>query len=239
MRGGAEQWYSGTNANDHGQPTLTVCKLDDGAWFHLRYADGTEFLVDRPGKRLWATWQEPLTVEDTATYLLGPVMGFVLLLRGTHALHASAINVGGHAIAIVGPAGAGKSTTAAAFAKLGYGVLAEDVITLAREGGELMVQPAYPCIRLWPASVAALFGAPDALPLLTPNWDKRYLDLAGDDGRYQFQSDASPLRAIYFPVSGPRQSMHPDRGGGTAARDDRTGRQRVCPLPQGQGRSRR
>ena len=200
MRGGAQQWYSGTNANANaqGQPTLTVCKLDGGAWFHLHYADGTEFLVDRPGRRVWATWPEPLTVEDTATYLLGPVLGFVLLLRGTHALHASAINIGRQAIALVGPAGAGKSTTAAAFAKLGYGVLAEDVVTLAREGDELMVQPAYPCIRLWPESVEALFGTPDALPLLTPNWDKRFLDLAGEDMRFQFRSDASPLAAIYF-----------------------------------------
>jgi len=198
LNAGAARWYPSDNRDDQGQSTLVISKLDDGAWFHLRYADGTEFLVDRPGTRLWATWQEPLTVEDTATYLLGPVMGFVLLLRGTHALHASAVDVGGHAIALVGPAGAGKSTTAATFAKLGYSVLAEDVTTLAREGGELMVQPAYPCIRLWPESVEALFGAPNALPLLTPNWDKRFLDLAGEDGRFRFQSDALPLRAIYF-----------------------------------------
>ena len=196
MQDSAEHWYSSANLDEQGQPTLLVCKLDGGFWFHMRYADGTEFLVDRLGKRLWATWPEPLTVEDTATYLLGPVMGFVLLLRGTHALHASAINVDGHAVALVGAAGAGKSTAAAAFAKLGYSVLAEDVVTLARERGELIVHPAYPCIRLWSESVEALFGSPDALPLLTPNWDKRYLDLTGEDHR--FQADALPLAAIYL-----------------------------------------
>lgn len=196
MRDYAEPWYSSASLDDQGQPTLTVCKLGGGAWFHLRYADGTAFLVDRFGERLWATWPEPLTVEDTATYLLGPVMGFVLLLRGTHTLHASAVNIDGQAIALVGPAGAGKSTTAAAFAKLGYSILAEDVVALTRERSELIVHPAYPCIRLWSESVDALFGAPDALPLLTPNWDKRYLDLTGEDHR--FQADALPLAAIYI-----------------------------------------
>ena len=48
----AEHLYSSANCNDGGQPTLVVCKLDRGAWFHLRCADGTEFLIDRLGKHL-------------------------------------------------------------------------------------------------------------------------------------------------------------------------------------------
>jgi hypothetical protein len=195
IRENAEQWYLSAYRDERGQSALIIWKLAGGTWFHLRYSDGTEFLVDRLGTWLWATWPEFLTIEDTAAYLLGPVMGFVLLLRGTHALHASAINVDDRAIALVGPAGAGKSTAAAALAKLGYSVLSDDVVTVADVNGDLMVHPAYPCIRLWPESVAALFGAADALPLLTPNWDKRYLDLGDDEHR--FQSDALPLAAIY------------------------------------------
>jgi len=189
------RWYASDRLDERGAPALVITKSGDGAWFRMRYSDGTEFLVDRLGTRLWAAWPEPLTIEDTATYLLGPVMGFVLLLRGTHCLHASAVNVGDQAIALVGPSGAGKSTTAAAFAKLGYGVLSDDVVTLADESGQLIVHPAYPCIRLWPESAEALFGTADALPLLTPNWDKRYLDLAGD--KHRFQAAAVPLAAIY------------------------------------------
>jgi hypothetical protein len=41
-----------------------------------------------------------------------------------------------------------------------------------------------------------LFGSPDALPQLTPNWDKRFLEL--DDAAYRFESDPVPLGAIYF-----------------------------------------
>jgi hypothetical protein len=185
-----------SNQESGGEPNLIVWELDDGRHFLLRYGDGTEFVVNRPGTEVWATWPDPLTVEDTATYLLGPVFGFVLRLRGTTCLHASAVAVGGRAVALVGPPGAGKSTTAAAFARRGYPLLADDVAALEDLGTSFRVQPANPRIRLWAASVAALYGAPEALPLLTPNWEKRYLDV-GEHG-YPFQQGPLPLAAVYL-----------------------------------------
>jgi len=89
-------------------------------------------------------------------------------------------------------AGSGKSTTAAAFSDRGYNVLAEDVVTLDDCGDRFLVRPGYPCIRLWPASVKALYGSESHLPKLTPNWDKCYLDL-----KEQFHTDPLPLAAIY------------------------------------------
>lgn len=177
------------------KPRLAVWTV--GNHYHFQYADGTQFLVDNDGTRVWATWPAgTLTLEDTATYLLGPVMGFVLLLRGYISLHACAVAVDGQAIAIVGPAGSGKSTTAAAFADRGHAILAEDVVTLRERGAALMVQPGYPSIRLWPSSVEALYGAAATLPKLTPTWDKRYLDLTQKN--YEFQQHPLPLAAIYL-----------------------------------------
>jgi hypothetical protein len=195
-----EPWYASGDTDAEGQPLLVVSKIDGGAEFKLSYYDGTEFVVDRGGTSVRATWSGESTIDDMATYLLGPVMGFVLLLRGVHSLHASAVAVDEQAIAVVGPAGAGKSTTAAAFARLGYGVLSEDVVALESRDDHLYVQPAYPCIRLWPESVEALFGSPDALPLLTPNWDKRCLDLGNGNGSYQ----QTPLRLAAVYVLGDR-----------------------------------
>lgn len=180
---------------DGGAPILRVWTMDKGRYFRFLYADGTEFVIDREGTRIWARWPEPLTLEDTAVYLLGPVLGFVLLLRGTTCLHASSVAVGEGALALVGPAGAGKSTTAAALAGQGHPVVSEDVVTLGEHGGGFHVQPGYPCIRLWPSSVRALYGSADALPLMTPNWEKRGLDLIGNGHR--FQPRPLPLRAIY------------------------------------------
>jgi hypothetical protein len=195
-----EPWYASGDTDAEGRPLLVVSKIDGGAAFKLSYSDGTEFVVDRDGSTVRARWSGESTIDDMATYLLGPVIGFILLLRGVHSLHASAVAVREEAIAIVGPAEAGKSTTAAAFAGLGYRVLSEDVVALEARDDHLYVQPAYPCIRLWPESVQALYGSPDALPLLTPNWDKRYLDLGSENGSFQ----QTPLRLAAVYVLGDR-----------------------------------
>jgi hypothetical protein len=191
-----ETTYVADYTDQCGNPALKFSKLHGGDFFRFSYADNTEFVVDHHGREIWAKWPESLTLEDTATYLLGPVMGFVLLLRGLVCLHASAIVVGEEAIAIVGPAGAGKSTTAAAFAARGFSVLAEDVVTLDDLGNSFVVRPAYPCIRLWPASAATLYGSASALPPLTPNWDKCYVDLTQQNGR--FENQPRTLAAIYL-----------------------------------------
>jgi hypothetical protein len=192
----AKNWYAGFWRDGKGEPCLKVWRIGDGCCFRLRYYDGTEFFVSESGSEIWATWPENLTLEDTATYLLGPIFGFLLRLRGMTCLHASAIAVDGRAIALIGPAGAGKSTTVAAFAQQGYPALSEDVVALCDRGDSFFVQPGYPLIRLWPESVQALFGSKDALPPLTPNWDKRYLDLTQDG--FSFQRQPLPLAALYI-----------------------------------------
>jgi hypothetical protein len=188
-----ETTYVADQTDECGRPVLRVFRLLEGMYYRFSYADQTEFVIDAAGTEIWADWTEPLTIEDATTYLLGPIMGFVMLLRGVVCLHASAIAIDDYAIALVGPAGSGKSTTAAAFAERGFGILAEDVVTLDDRGHQFLVRPAYPCIRLWPASVKALYGNETHLPKLTPNWDKCYLDL-----NEQFQQQPLTLAAIYL-----------------------------------------
>ena len=178
------------------QPNLRVGVLPGEQHFGFFYGDGTRFAVDRHGCEMWADWSDKCTLEDACTYLLGPVMGFVLRLRGTVCLHASAVAIDDRAIALIGLPGAGKSTTAAAFACAGYPVLSDDVVALSDKGPEFLVQPGYPRVNLWPDSVRTLFGSQDALPRITPTWDKRYLPL-GQNGHH-FASRPLPLGAIYI-----------------------------------------
>lgn len=187
--------YTSEHTDNSGEPLLHVFRLLDGRYHYFRYADQTEFLVDNSGREIWGCWPEALTIEDAATYLLGPILGFVLLLRGTVCLHSSAVVVDSQAIALIGPAGSGKSTTSAAFSSRGFRILSEDVVTLDDRSDHFLVRPSYPCIRLWPASVKALYGTESHLPKLTPNWDKRYLDLSSGPG--QFERQTRPLSAIY------------------------------------------
>jgi hypothetical protein len=186
-----EPWYVSPRLTAADEPTVVVHRRADGA-FRLRYADGCEYHVDAAGTHVACAWPAHYTVEDAATYLLGPVLGLVLRLRGIPALHASAVAIGGTALAIVGSAGAGKSTTAAALAARGHAVVADDVLALRGTESAVLAQPAYPHLRLWPDVVPALYGPGAELPLLTPNWSKRLLRVDA-----AFHPDPLPLGAVY------------------------------------------
>ena len=172
---------------------LAVAEVGEG-WYRFRYADTTTFVIRPDGEEVWATWPDRFTPEDMATYLLGPVMSFILRLRGVPSLHAGVVELAGGAVALVGAPGAGKSTTTAAFALAGARVLSDDLAPLLEVDGAYRVLPAYPQVRLWEDSVRELLGAPDSLPLLTPNWEKRYLPIEP----HQFVTETLPLHAIFL-----------------------------------------
>jgi hypothetical protein len=164
--------------------------------YWLKYDDGTNFFIHDGGSSVWVTWPSTSCLEDAATYLLGPVMAILAQLRGMTCLHGCAVAIDGHIIALLGPQGAGKSTSASAFALAGYPVAADDLILLNEFENGFAVEPTYPVLRLWPKSVELLFGDQEALPRLTPGWDKRALSL--NAAAYRFQEEALPLRAVYF-----------------------------------------
>ena len=188
--------YTSSQDDPPGQPNLRVGVLPGEDYFGFFYSDGVRFAVERRGREVWGDWPESYTLEDACTYLLGPVIGFVSRLRGVTCLHASAVAVDEQAIALVGFPGAGKSTTAAVFAHYGYPVIADDVVALTENGENFLVPPGYPRVNLWPDSVRALFGSEEALPRITPTWDKRYMAL-GDNG-FGFATKPLPLRVIYL-----------------------------------------
>jgi hypothetical protein len=193
-RGGGRLWYRSPWRSASGAPGLEVEALPGGA-FRWLYADGTEFEVDARGTHVSAAWSPASTLEDALVYLLGPVLGFVLRLRGVTCLHASAVAVRDRALVFVGGAGAGKSTTAAAFAKRGFAVLTDDVTALAHDGVSFLVQPGLPRVLLWPESAEALWPSPAAMPRLVSGWEKRYLDLSQPG--FRFCREPQRMGAVY------------------------------------------
>jgi hypothetical protein len=183
-----------------GRPLFRVRKLEQ-QFLQIEYSDGTRFTMDATGSQVWATWGGQSSLEDTVSYLLGPILGLVLRMRGITCLHSSAVAVDGTCIALVGASGAGKSSTAAAFARLGFAVLTDDVTPVLEADGGFRVPPAYPRLRMWPETACLLFGQSEPLPLITPGWDKRYLQLG--DSRYPYQAEPLKLSALYF--LGPRR----------------------------------
>jgi hypothetical protein len=179
-----------------GDGKFTVYEFADRRFFQLMYSDGTRFLIDHAATLIWGEPGPGLSYDELFVYLLGPVLGFALRRRGTVALHASSLSIQGNAIALVGEAEAGKSTTAAALALRGWPVLGEDVCALADSGGHYRVLPGYPRVCLWPDSVDFLFSSSDALPFIVSGWEKRFLSL--DGLRARFASSPAPLTAIFL-----------------------------------------
>jgi hypothetical protein len=180
--------------DEKGCPLVSLRRSRDGAWYELRYPDGTAFRVDREGSRVVGCWTAPHTLEDAATYLVGPVLAFALRRRGALPLHGAALEAGGGAVLVLGTSGTGKSTLAAALALSGQRVLCDDAALLTREtSGRFVVQPGSRWIRLWPDSVRHLFGPGHELPQLARGWDKRYFALSAAHA-----ATPLPLTAIYL-----------------------------------------
>ena len=175
---------------------MRILRDSEEGLFHLVYFDGMQFWMDGQGTKLWASWPSHSSAEEAATYLLGPVLGLLLRFRGVTCLHASAVAIGESVVAFVGAEGAGKSTTAAAFARAGYAAVSDDVVALVERDGNFFVSPTYPHLSLWPESVELLYGSKDALPPFVPNWEKRRL--SPENGGARFEDGALPLRAIYL-----------------------------------------
>lgn len=162
-------------------PTVMAYDVPSVPALVLDYAEGIRFEVRADGREVWATWQSPLTLDDAMTFLLGPVLGYVLRQRGALALHASAAVFDGTAVAFIGPGGAGKSTLAAACARAGHAVVTDDILVVREDGGRWWTTVAPDQVRLWPDAAASLFGPDAPTTALSPTWPKQglALDAAG------------------------------------------------------------
>src|SRR5579862_2303136 len=81
-------WFRSSALDERGLPILTIWQLSENDWYHFVYYDSNEFLVNPRIGEIWSAWPPHITPEDSATYLVGPVLGFVLRLRGMCCLHA-------------------------------------------------------------------------------------------------------------------------------------------------------
>lgn len=173
-----------------------VWQTPDGVYFCWRrhgtflVSEGSEVVLDRqPGARL----------ETLRLPLLGCVLGVLLHQRGLFTLHASAIAIGGVAVAFIGAKQAGKSTMAAALHRRGHTLIVDDVLALDLPDGKgARAWPGFPQFKLWPASAVALGEDPGTLAPLHPELEKRSLR-----PERRFQETPLPLHRIYVLREGP------------------------------------
>lgn len=156
-----------------------------------------DFILDTSKKKLWIIHDKHEIESNLDSYFVGPGLGCVLRLRETVCLHASAVNINEKAVIFLGYKRSGKSTTAAAFSKLGYKILADDIAAITPLNSVFFVQPGYPKIRLRPTSMAKLLEQKEAESLnkVYTHQTSRYLSLEEEK---KFSAEALPLAAIYI-----------------------------------------
>lgn len=144
------------------------------------------------GDRITFDPLEERVVEREHFYRLieNELLGLVLHQRDHLVLHASAVSVNGQAVVFLGPRGAGKSTTAAAFNASGYSILEDDVVAVRFDSSGPTVLPGVPQLRLRPDAATAL-GLEDSTTPSSDAWyEKRLL-------RIEEIPDPAPLAGCY------------------------------------------
>ncbi len=141
----------------------------ESAWFHhARLADGSDYLrwgslfeclIAPDGRQIIARPGAAVSQETLTAYLLTQALSFALLRRGVEPLHATAVVLGGKAVAFLGDCGYGKSTLAAACVQAGYPLLTDDLLLLKEEQGQLLVYPGMPRLKLMPSVASEILGA--------------------------------------------------------------------------------
>ena len=141
--------------------------------------------------------------------LLGPVMAVLLHRRGLLTLHGSAVVIDGRASVFLGDTGAGKSTTAAALVRAGYGLVTDDIVAVdPGAGGGPIIWPGYPQVKLTDIATDALpLAGAETMPSPHPDFGKHRHLLSGP-----FSSEAVGLSEAVVLQRGERLEIQPLRG---------------------------
>jgi hypothetical protein len=176
--------------------------VDDPGRWTIRYAGIVQAELDRAQRTLTvhpAIGGDPGMVP---VFVEGSLLAHVLAAEGLLAIHASAVEWGGAALALVGPSGMGKSTLAALLCSAGARLLADDALRVDVADGRATCYPGSRRLRLRTAA-APLAHAMDGAALTETA-----------DGRTAVRPAALadrplPLRALVLPEPS-RQALRVD-----------------------------
>ena len=165
-----------------------------GGSYLLRFPKLADFEVSCDGREVLGVPAPRLRPSTLEHLFLNQVRPLALSRQGRFVLHASAVDIGGAAIAFAGASGFGKSTLAAAFAAAGNPFLTDDGLELQWRAGVPYAVPNHPSIRLHADSEAALGIRGESAPPLEYTGKQRFM--AGP--RLPHAPKPMPLKALMF-----------------------------------------
>lgn len=176
-------WHPAAGYRLHARHFGTARIAPDGSWVRCT----------RPHDELWS-WQR---------FLVGRVLPWTAVLRGLEAFHASAVALGGGAVAFCGPTGWGKTSLALRLLARGPALVTDDVLALEVGAGELLCHPGAALLAVRDAERDALGEAVlGRLGTILGHSGKSYLAVAR-------MAPPLPLRSMYFLTSGPGAVIEP------------------------------
>lgn len=141
-----------------GEPWVRVQRVE--AAYRIRYVDQVDFQYTATAGRVVADILD-CPAATFRHFFLDQVVPLILGFEAL-ALHASAAVFDDRLVALIGKAGAGKSTLTAQLERHGHAVAADDGLLIRRGPEGFLAVPSYPGLRLWPDAIAMLgAAAPD------------------------------------------------------------------------------
>jgi hypothetical protein len=156
------------------------------SWFHaapgllLLTIEGVARYLVAAGRRITIHRRADVTDDEVRVFLLGSALGALLQQRRVLVLHGSAVEVGGEAVAFLGPRGVGKSTLATALWRRGCPVVTDDLCVITRgPTGRPVIAAGLLRTKLAADALEHLGIAAASLPLVDPTLKKRALPTGG------------------------------------------------------------
>lgn len=175
----------GTPAGSLGVPPQRVWWTLDGGTYRVRFGGLCELRLGPPWERVDVDLDPAGSPEVVGDRIVRTALPFALERLGHELLHASAVQVGEHTIAIAGAPGTGKSTLTALLCADGATLVSDDQLRVELGPDGVRCHPGLASIRLRPAvaELAALVSGParatwDGRTAVSPGLDHRTRELA-------------------------------------------------------------
>jgi len=176
-----------------GELWLSFAKVNGG--YLLRFKKFADFFVSHKGTRIAYLPKLGIPSETINHLLLDQVIPLVINLRGSEALHVSAILTPHGVIAFAGPSGSGKSMLAGTLFNMGYPIVSDDCLTLMEKNKVIYAIPAYPGLRLWGDAFKYLFGNNGTFKSVAHYTNKRRLEIEKIEAAYC--TEPQSLKRLY------------------------------------------
>jgi len=194
----------GGDLSAEGEEVRFVYDLEGRKALSIRFSENCGYLLTLPSIGSYRVQPDGLAVtcipEQRAPAwkwqraLVNQVLPLTATLRGFEVLHAGAVAIEGHAVALVGHPGAGKSSTTLNLLLGGAGFFTDDALALKRVDGQLMGYPGA-AVSNFPRTERELMepGAPERLGVTIAD-EKGYKSLLA----IEREPAPLPLGAVYF-----------------------------------------